>query len=277
MRVKFDVLEQIQGIDLHAIFYLNVFIEKGEGGEVERVHAKFHLTVFTVSTSCGQKLQFWANFDIWCIRADPRYTLARHISSECVQCWFPYSTKPQVWTNLTFGDFYTDPLLPMRAKFSALEQTHGIRLLTKFRLDRFILSLAAKNPNFVPFSGLRHLVVSPVGSSLRKLNTVHNYTNLPLSKGIKTVSVFQRLHGEIWRTNSYIQKRDGLTDKAPAFLPPLRQGNPNPTKLGMAVEFLEDDHAPGRLLGVQCKVSPLGGAENLGETRHPLLKTLIIP
>jgi len=48
-------------------------------------------------------------------------------------------------------------------------------------------------------------------------------TNLPLSNGIKIVSVFQRLHGEIGRTNSDVQKgdgqkrdgqkRDGQTDK----------------------------------------------------------------
>jgi len=38
----------------------------------------------------------------------------------------------------------------------------------------FCRSLAAKKlekPQFLPFFGLRHLVVSPVGSSLRKLNT----------------------------------------------------------------------------------------------------------
>ena len=33
-------------------------------------------------------------------------------------------------------------------------------------------------------------------------------TNLPLSKGIKIVSVLQRLHGEIGRTISDVQKRD---------------------------------------------------------------------
>ena len=38
-------------------------------------------------------------------------------------------------------------------------------------------------------------------------------TNLPLSNGIKIVSVLQRLHGEIWRTNSDAQKREGQTDK----------------------------------------------------------------
>ena len=43
IRVKFGVLEQTQGLHLPA---------------------KFHLNVFIVSASGGQKLQFWANFDI---------------------------------------------------------------------------------------------------------------------------------------------------------------------------------------------------------------------
>ena len=38
-------------------------------------------------------------------------------------------------------------------------------------------------------------------------------TNLPLSNGIKIFSVFQRLHGEIARTNSDVQKPNGHTDK----------------------------------------------------------------
>jgi len=44
MSVKFGVLEHTQGLHLHA---------------------KFHLNVFIVSASGGQKPHFWANFDIW--------------------------------------------------------------------------------------------------------------------------------------------------------------------------------------------------------------------
>ena len=38
-------------------------------------------------------------------------------------------------------------------------------------------------------------------------------TNLSLSSGIKIVSVLQRLHGEIGRKSSDVQKRDGQTDR----------------------------------------------------------------
>ena len=44
MREKFGVLEQTDGLHLQA---------------------KFHLNVFIVSASGGQKPQFWAFFDIW--------------------------------------------------------------------------------------------------------------------------------------------------------------------------------------------------------------------
>ena len=44
--------------------------------------------------------------------------------------------------------------------------------VTKFRLDRFILSPSVgEKPNFCRFFGLQHLVLSPFGNSLTKLNT----------------------------------------------------------------------------------------------------------
>ena len=47
----------------------------------------------------------------------------------------------------------------------------------------------------------------------------HGYTttNLPLSNGIKIVSVVQRLHGEIGRTNFDVEKRDVQTKKLSFF------------------------------------------------------------
>jgi len=62
MRAKFGVLEQTQVLHLQA---------------------KFHLNMFIVPASGGQKPQFWANFD-------------------------------------SLGGSCTDPLLPMRAKFGDL-------------------------------------------------------------------------------------------------------------------------------------------------------------
>ena len=54
----------------------------------------------------------------------------------------------------------------------ALEQTHGVRLRAKFRLDRFILSPSGSDKTqILPFFGLRHFAVSPIAGNLIKLNT----------------------------------------------------------------------------------------------------------
>jgi len=99
----------------------------------------------------------------------------------------------------------TDRLLPMRVKFGVLEQTQGLHFHAKFHLNVFIVSISggqnpqfwanfdfsglpyrplhqrgsnvvcyrpllAKNLNFCCFFGLQNLVVSPIGSGLRKLD-----------------------------------------------------------------------------------------------------------
>ena len=116
MRAKFGVLEQTQGLHLDAKFHLNAFFVSASIGQkpqfwtnfdnfggsctdplipmrakfgvlkqTQGLHlaAKFHLNVFIVSVSNGQKPQFWTNFD--------------NVGGSCI-----------------------DPLLPMRAKFGVL-------------------------------------------------------------------------------------------------------------------------------------------------------------
>jgi len=90
----------------------------------------------------------------------------------CLLCRLPVGKNHNLGQILTFGGSCTDRLLPMTAKFSVLEQTHGIRLRAKFRLDRFILTPSCgENPQILPLFGFWHLVMSPVGSRQRKLNT----------------------------------------------------------------------------------------------------------
>jgi len=62
--------------------------------------------------------------------------------------------------------------------------------------------------------------VWPVGGSLRKLSTGTQLQNLPLSNAIKIVFVLQRLHGEIGRPNSDVQKCDGQKQKTQYFWRP---------------------------------------------------------
>jgi len=95
----------------------------------------------------------------------------------------------------------------MRAKFSALDQTHSVHLRANLvSIGLFCRPLAASNP--------KHWIstFSNVDSWWHSDEVEHGCTsrNLPQSK---IVSVPQRLRGEIGRTNSDVQKRDGQTDK----------------------------------------------------------------
>jgi len=70
------------------------------------------------------------------------------------------------------GGSCNDPILTMTAEFGVLQQTHGLHSCAKFRLDCFILSPSGGNkPQILPFYGLWHLAVSPLGVNLIKLNT----------------------------------------------------------------------------------------------------------
>jgi len=121
----------------------------------------------------------------------------------------------------------------MRVKFGVVEQTQGLHLHAKFDLNVFIVSASGgqkpkcqmssrsvysvvlwrrKTPDFFRFFGLRHLVMSPIGINLRKLSAGAQPQTF-LSNGIKIVSVLQRLYGDIGRTNSDVQKRDGQTNR----------------------------------------------------------------
>ena len=82
MRAEFGELQQTQGLHLQA---------------------KFHVNVFIVSASGGQKPQFLANFDI-------------------------------------FGGSCTDSLLALRANLVCLQQRQGLHLQAKFYLNVFIVS-----------------------------------------------------------------------------------------------------------------------------------------
>jgi len=94
----------------------------------------------------------------------------------------------------------------------------------------FCRPVAAKNPNFCRTSAFSDVAI---WHQSQKVEHGCTTTNLPLFNGIKIVSVIQRLHGEIGRTNSDVQKRDGQTDrqtkkKTQRFWPPRRRVKSEP-------------------------------------------------
>ena len=103
-------------------------------------------------------------------------------------------------------------------------------------------------------------------------------TNLPLSKVVTIISVLQRLHGEIGRTNSDVQKRDGQTkrvdrQKTHRFSPPRRRIKSDSHQTWRGDRELRARSFTSKRLGVWCIVSPLRGTENLGVTRPCQIKT----
>jgi len=71
--------------------------------------------------------------------------------------------------------------------------------------------VAAKKLNFCRF--LDFTAFSDVANWHQSQKHGCTTTNLLLSNGVKIVSVLQRLHGEIGRTLSNVQKRDGQRDR----------------------------------------------------------------
>jgi len=76
----------------------------------------------------------------------------------------------------------------------------------------FCRPVAAENPSFAVFL---ETAFSGVATWQQSEKVEHGYTttNLPLSNGIKIVSILPRLNGEIGRTISDVQKRDEQTNR----------------------------------------------------------------
>ena len=144
------------------------------------LQVKFHLNVFIVSASGDQKPHFSANFDIFWLLYRP-----------------PFIDGGQIWYAIADTQYTFTCELSSRSVYSVV-------------LWRRKKTISA---NFCCFFWIS--AFSDVASWHQSQKVEHGCTatNLPLSNGIKIVSVLQRLHGDIGRTNSDVQKRDGQTDK----------------------------------------------------------------
>ena len=106
----------------------------------------------------------------------------------------------------------------MRAKFGVLYIADPWSTFTceiSSRLVYFVVLWRLKTPIFAVFAVFWTSAFSDVANwhQFQKVEHGRTTTNLPLFNGIKIVSVLQRLHDEIGRTNSDVQKRDGQTNR----------------------------------------------------------------
>jgi len=134
------------------------------------------MTVFIVSASGGQKPQFCTNFDIVRLEYQP-----------------PFTDDSQIWCAIA------DPWCTLTCQISS-RSVYSVALWRR------------KTPIFAIFWTLAFSEVA-IWQQSEKVEHGCTTANLPLSNGIKIVSVLHRLHGKIGRRNSDVQKRDGQTDK----------------------------------------------------------------
>ena len=116
----------------------------------------------------------------------------------------------------------------MRTKCSVLQHNHGLRSRAKFRLHRLFLSPSVgEKPQFLPFFGLLHLVASPTGSSLRKLDTGAQLQTFPYPTASKSFLCSNAFTAKscaqtlTFKTDKQTDKQtDKRTDKKQRFWPP---------------------------------------------------------
>ena len=194
---------------------------------------------------------------IWCAAADLRSTLTGQISSECVHCGGFRWPKTTI-----FGQMLTFLGAPVPTPFYQRgpdlvcysRATVYVHLRNFVSIGLFCRPVAAKTPIFAVFAVFWTSAFSDVANCHQFQKVAHGCTttNLPLSTGMNIVSVLQRLHGEIGRRISDVQKRDGRQtnrQKTQRFWPPRRRVKSEPTKLSMVIEDLEHVIALLKLLG----------------------------
>ena len=122
------------------------------------------------------KKQFWTIFDIWGLLYRP-----------------PFTDEGQIWCAIA------DPRCTFTCEISS-RSVYSVVLCRR------------KTPIFAVFWTSAFSDVASWHQS-QKVEHGCTTTNFPLSHGIKFVYILQCLHGEIGRTTSDVQKRDGQTNK----------------------------------------------------------------
>ena len=215
-----------------------------EQTQVVHLHAKLHLNVFIVSASGGQKPQYFGQFFL------QFYGLLHRP---------PFTDKGKIWCAIAHLRY---TLKCQNSSWSSL----------------FYRPLATKTPMFAVF-GLRHLMPSPIGSNLRKLNKGAQVQTFPYPKPSKSLlysKAFLAKSGAQSLRFKNVTNRQTYRQKTQRFGRPGGGWNPSSTKLCMVIEDLEHVRAPLKLLGVWDSFTAMKRWK-FGGTKHPQLITSITP
>ena len=121
-----------------------------------------------------------------------------------------------VWPKTTIGAMYR-PLLPMRPNLVCYSRPMVYTFTCEISSGSVysVVLWRRKTPNFghiLPYFGLRHLVLSPIGNSLTMLNTgaqLQTFRYPKASKSFLYSNAFMAKSAQ----NSHVQKRDGQTNR----------------------------------------------------------------
>ena len=221
--------------------------------------------------SGGQKPQFCANFDIlgapvptpfyqWgpnlvCYSRPKVYTYKPNFIWMCSFVSASSGQRRQFWANFDiFGSSCTDPFYRWGPNLVCHSRhTLYVYLRNFVSIGLFCRPVAAKNPNFCRFLGLRHLVVLPIGSSLRNTGAqLQTYPCPTVSKSCLYSNSFMAKSGAqslTFKSVTYKRTNRQTNKKLNVFGCPGGGWNPSPTKVGMMIEDLEHVLAPLKRLG----------------------------
>jgi len=170
-----------------------------------------------MSASGGQKPQFWVNFHIWGLLYPP-----------------PLTDEGQIWCAIA------DPRCTLKCQLSSRSVYSG--------------ALCWQKTLIFAIFWIRHFMLSPFGSSLRKLNTdvqVQTFPYPTASKSFLYSNAFMANSGAQSLTfKSVTNKQTEKQTKNSTFLAtPRRRVKSEPHKTWQVIEDLEHVLAPLKLLG----------------------------
>jgi len=186
----------------------------------------------------------------------------------------PQTKNRNFWQMLTFrGLLYPAPFNDHSQIWYVSTEPLSTLMCQTSSWSVYFVTLEGENPQILQFFGLQHFLVLPIeGVETAERPTAQlKSTNLPLSNGIKLVSILQCIQGKIVHTIPSFTSllftsvmHTHTNKKLHVFGCPGGRWNPSHTKVGMVIEDFEHILASQKLLGIQCTVWLQGGTENSG-------------
>ena len=127
----------------------------------------------------------------------------------CSLCRLPVAKNHKIGQILTLGGFCTDHLLPMRDKFGALYSIPTMHVyVSKSPRSVYSIALWRRKPLIFAIFWTSAFIDVDSWRQSQKLEhgcTTTIYKPSPIQRHQNRFCTSQRLHGEIWRTNSDVQ------------------------------------------------------------------------